>query len=450
MLAHFLENSLENHRAGQVSRILGDALDAADPRRAVTRALRLDGERLEMNGGSVDLRGKRVRVVGAGKAAVAMTRGLLDVLGDRVEGVIIAKHAPDDDPLPDSIRVLTGAHPVPGEESVTATCALAESLSGCTQEDLVIALISGGGSALMTLPQDGIDLPELQLLTRSLLACGASINEMNTLRKHLDSVKGGGLAKLASPARLITLILSDVTGSPLDVIASGPTVPDSTTYQDALAILKKYDLERRVPRSIARLLEKGVHGEIPDTAKPGDPIFERVTNRIIADNSQAAEAALAQAKAEGFNTLLLTTYLQGEASQAGVFLAGVLREVAVSGRPLPRPCCIVAGGETTVTLHGQGKGGRNQELAVGAMSHLAGLPDIALITLATDGEDGPTDAAGAVITGETLEKAREMALSPLLALQSNNTYPFLDHLGALLKPGPTGTNVNDLAFLFAF
>lgn len=452
MLTHFLGNSLGEPRATQVDRILSAALDAADPHKAVVRAFHQKGDRLELDGASFDLSGQQVRVIGAGKAALAMTRGLLDVLGGRViGGTIITKHAQEDgDPLPGSIRVLTGAHPVPGEESVSATRALADAISHCTEDDLVIALISGGGSALMTLPQEGISLPEMQALTRELLACGASINEMNTLRKHLDRVKGGGLARMASPARLITLILSDVTGSPLDVIASGPTVPDPTTYQDALAILHKYGLEQRVPNAITLLLERGARGELPETAKPGNPIFERVTNRIVASNPQAAEAALAQARAEGFHTLLLTTYLQGEASQAGIFLAGVLREVATSGNPFPRPCCIVAGGETTVTLRGQGRGGRNQEMAVGAIAHLAGLPDVALVTLATDGEDGPTDAAGAAVTGETLARARELGLNPQLALQTNDTYPFLDRLGGLLKPGPTGTNVNDLAFLFAF
>jgi hydroxypyruvate reductase len=325
---------------------------------------------------------------------------------------------------------------------------VADLLSQVTERDLVIAVISGGGSALMTLPAPGLALADLQSLTGALLRCGATINEINTLRKHLDQIKGGGLARMAYPATLVTLILSDVVGSPLDVIASGPTVPDPTTFAEAYALLERYGIAASVPPPIIEHLRRGMAGQAEETLKPGDPRFERVQNLIVASNAQAAEAALTAARTEGFNTLLLTTYLQGEAREVGRALAAVARELAATGRPLPGPACVVAGGETTVTLRGQGMGGRNQELALAAVADLAGLPGIALITLATDGGDGPTNAAGAVVTGATLERARQRGLDPLAHLARNDAYPFFDALGDLLRPGPTHTNVNDLVFIF--
>jgi hydroxypyruvate reductase len=282
------------------------------------------------------------------------------------------------------------------------------------------------------------------------LACGATINEINSLRKHLDQVKGGRLAGLVFPARLINLILSDVVGTPLDVIASGPATCDPSTYADAIAVLNKYGIYNRVPASITSVLQAGEQGRLPETLKEGDPRLTGVRNIIVGDNYLAAQAAIQQAQQAGFHSLLLTTYLQGEASQVGKWLSSLLKQVAASGDPLPRPCCLVCGGETTVTLRGHGKGGRNQELALGAVEGLAGLENVALLTLATDGEDGPTDAAGAVVTGATATKACQAGLSTSAFLANNDSYTYFEKLGDLLKPGPTGTNVNDLVFLFAF
>jgi hydroxypyruvate reductase len=333
---------------------------------------------------------------------------------------------------------------------VDSTRGLVEFLQDSQETDLLFCLISGGGSALMTLPVEGVTLEDLQTLTRLLLACGADIGEINTLRKHLDRIKGGGLARLAAPARIVTLILSDVIGSPLEVIASGPTVADSTTFANALSILAKYRIMERVPERILSVLRRGAAGEIAETLKPGDPLLTRVSDQIVASNPQAAEQALAQARQEGFHTLLLTTFLQGEAAQVGTVLASILRQIDASGHPLPRPACIIAGGETTVTLHGKGLGGRNQELALGAAFLLSGLPQVVLVTLGTDGEDGPTNAAGASVTGETLRRARAFGLDPLDSLRENDSYHYFEALGDLVITGPTGTNVNDLAFLFAF
>jgi hydroxypyruvate reductase len=302
----------------------------------------------------------------------------------------------------------------------------------------------------MVSPVEGVSLFDLQTLTTELLRCGASINEMNTLRKHLDQIKGGNLARLAAPAHVISLILSDVVADPLDVIASGPTVPDTTTFDDAKKILKKYQITEKIPPSIYAHISHGVDGFKSENPKPADPIFQNVNNVIIASNQLAARAALDRAKVEGLNTIYLTSYLQGEACQAGRFVAALARQIAKDGNPIPRPACIILGGETTVTLAGDGKGGRNQELALGSVGDLAGLLDIVLVSLATDGGDGPTDAAGAVATGETLRRAQKAGLSAHASLAHNDAYHFFQSLDDLLLIGPTNTNVNDLVFLFAF
>ena len=331
-----------------------------------------------------------------------------------------------------------------------ATRRLAELLSGASASDLVICLISGGGSALLASPAPGLTLGDLQSLTSRLLASGADIGEINSLRKHLETLKGGGLARLAAPATLAALVLSDVVGDSLDVIASGPCVPDRTTFQDAYRVLERYAIADDVPMSILARLRAGMRGELSETPKPGDSLFDNVSNLLVGSNRLAANAATEQARREGLNDMLLTTFLQGEARYTGRALGAIARQIAASGQPLERPACLVAGGETTVSLTGGGLGGRNQELALGAVFDLAGLSDIALVTLATDGGDGPTDAAGAVVTGETLERARQLGLSPEDHLRRNDAYHFFEPLGDLLKTGATQTNVNDLAFIFAF
>jgi hydroxypyruvate reductase len=453
-----------------VTRILAAALGAVDPAAAVQRYLLRDGDMLRAGDQAYDLRAyERVFVVGTGKAGVPMARAAAELLGDRLAGGVVVvkgygdgrienvelKMQPEQpvDPLsiPNSqFSIVEAGHPLPDERGVAGARRIVQLLEQATERDLVLALISGGGSALLTLPAEGIALAELQSLTNILLRCGANINEINTLRKHLDQVKGGGLARLAHPATVITLVLSDVVGNPLDVIGSGPTVPDTSSFADAYAVLERYDMVADTPAPIVERLQRGMAGQIAETLKPGDPRFARVQNMIIGSNLQAAEAALEAAGAAGFNTLLLTTFLQAEAREAGRMLAAIARELADSGHPLPRPACIIAGGETTVTLSGSGRGGRNQELALAAVADMAGLPNLALVALATDGGDGPTDAAGAVVTGSTLDRARALGLDPATYLARNDAYPFFEGLADLLKPGPTATNVNDLAFVFAF
>jgi len=468
--ARFMSRSLRTAPWGQrAARIMASAIRAVEPGAAVAQAMRLEDERLIISEQVYNLnKYRRIYLIGAGKAGAPMAGTAAKILGARLNGSIIivkeghtGSHILHDANYVNTInarapehtgglRILEAGHPLPDERGVTGTQQIEDLLSGTQPDDLVICLISGGGSALLVSPSPGITLDDMQELITSLLASGANINEINALRKHLDRVKGGGLASMAAPAAVATLILSDVIGDPLDVIASGPTVPDPSTYEQAYRILERYDLLDRVPRSITARLEGGQRGEFPETPKPGDPLFERVQNIIIGSNIQAARAAVNQAQKEGLQTLLLTTWLQGEAGQAGRFLAAVGRQINADNQPVARPACIVAGGETTVTIKGDGLGGRNQEMALGAVSDLAGLPDSALITLATDGGDGPTDAAGAVVTGETQHQAHQMGLRPDDFLARNDAYNFFEPLGDLLKPGPTYTNVNDLAFLFTW
>jgi glycerate 2-kinase len=470
-MVHFNPNQFSTHslraslHEARVERILAAALNAVDPAVAVRNHLRREKDCLIAGGHRYDLKDfRQVFVIGFGKASVPMAQAALEILGKTItQGILITKSIHSAFPFPNSqFVILKGSHPVPDQTCMDGAQQIVDLLSTTTEKDLVLCLISGGGSALLTLPGPGIFLDDLQSLTQTLLACGATIDEINCLRKHLSQIKGGQLARLAAPAQVLTMILSDVVGDPLDVIASGPTVPDPTTFSEALAILRKYNLTDQIPTPILDHLKRGANDIIPETPKPGDPIFEQVHNVIVGSNLLAAQAATIQAKNEGFNTHLLTTSLQGEARIAGRMLAGIGKQVITSGEPIPRPACIVAGGETTVTLlspsplvgkgvRGEGdRGGRNQELALAAVTELVDLNGVMLVTLATDGEDGPTDAAGAVVTSETLQRARSLGFDPDDFLARNDSYNFFDPLGDLLKIGSTQTNVNDLTLLFVF
>jgi hydroxypyruvate reductase len=412
-----LTHSLTDPR---VARILSAALEAVEPAAAVRRYL--EANPLP--------EARRVFALGLGKAAIPMSAALHRWM--HLSGALaITKHASGS--VPGSATIMEAGHPVPDGSSLAAGEAALEFASGLNEDDLLVCLISGGGSALVTAPL--IPLEEMGQLTSALLACGARVDEINTIRRHLDRVKGGGIAR-ATKARVFSLILSDVVGSPLEAIASGPTAPDPSTRWDALEIMRKYDLS--IPASVRETLSSS-----PETPKPDDPIFSRVRNVIVGDNTRAAKAALAEAEREGFHTEYLGSHWQGEARDLGVKLAGKLLDVHT------RPFCWVAGGETTVTLMGHGAGGRNQELALAAVAALDGVPDAMLISLATDGEDGPTDAAGAVVTGETLARAKALGLDPAEYLSRNDAYHFFERLDDLIKTGPTRTNVNDLILLFS-
>ena len=434
----------------QVEAVVSAALAAADPIRAVHRALRLEGDELWVCGRRYALsRYQRVFVVGAGKASAAMAAAVEQVLGDRITGGWV--NVKDGYVVPTTfVTIMEAGHPLPDERSLSGSSKIASLVQQATAQDLVLCLISGGGSALMALPVDGITLSDMSSLTRALLGCGATINEMNAVRKHIEQLKGGQLARLASPAAVVALILSDVIGSPLDVIASGPTSPDESTYSDAIAVLRKYGLTASAPRSVVRHLELGSAGQFPDTPKRGDHVLDQVQNCIIASNELAAKAALKKAEELGFHAVLLSTFVEGEAREVARVLAGIVREIDHSGQPLPRPVCLVAGGETTVTIRGDGLGGRNQELALAAVAPLAGLSNVALLSLGTDGTDGPTDAAGALTSGKTAERAAARGLDPFAYLSNNDAYHFFESLGDLIRTGPTNTNVNDLLLVFAW
>jgi hydroxypyruvate reductase len=438
----------------QALELVRAALLAVDPAAAVRRQLGLRGERLLVGGRQVaDLsRVERVLVLGGGKAAVPMAAACEALLGERVsDGLVITKHGHRAGELPGRIRVLEAGHPLPDAAGVQATGRMLALLSGLTDRDLVLCLISGGGSALMTLPAPGVTLEHLERVNHLLLGAGAPIEAVNAVRKHLSQLKGGRLAALASPARVVSLILSDVVGNPLDVIASGPTAPDGSTFAEALSVLERFGLSDRVPGPVLTHLRAGAAGQQHETLKPGDARLERVHNHIVGSNEQAAEAAAARARELGFSALVLSTHVQGEAREVARVYAAILRDLALCGRPLPRPACVVAGGETTVTLRRRdGRGGRNQELALAAALDLQGLQDVALVALATDGTDGPTDAGGALADGTTAARARALGLDLREHLDRNDAYPLLRALGDLLLLGPTGTNVNDLTLLLAF
>ena len=447
--------SLRSYAEGErMTRILAAALDAVDPEKAVLKLVRRDQDHLTFGTIDIDLQAyRRVFIIGAGKASFMMARAVANLVGDKLaKGAVITKAVGLSSFLPGypSVRVLRGGHPLPDPGSLQGTQVIVDLVKILHPDDLVIGLISGGGSTLLAKPVQGVSLEQLQSLNRTLLACGASVDEINTIRKHLDEVKGGRLAGMVYPARMVTLILSDVIGNPLEVVASGPTVADPTTFDDALAVLAKYQVLDNVPRSIVETLKKGQRGELPETLKAGDMRIRQVDNLVVGSNIQASQAAILAAEQAGFHSLLLTTHLKGEARMAGRFLSSILRQVAETGHPLPRPACLVAGGETTVFLRGEGRGGRNQELALGAVEELRGLKHVVLVTLATDGEDGPTDAAGALVTGETAAHAEAMGVNTQAYLDNNDSYSYFKLVGGLLRTGSTGTNVNDLTFLFAF
>jgi glycerate 2-kinase len=444
----------ERKRREQVWDIMSAALAAVDPAQAIRQNVSLEGDSLRIGQRSYDLSGyERIFVAGGGKAGSPMVAAIEEILGQRVTtGLVNVKHGylPPEGADVQRVEIVQAGHPTPDEAGRRGAERMVEMLSSLTEKDLVICLISGGGSALMTLPQPTISLADVQALTGALLRCGATINEINAVRKHISRIKGGQLARLIHPAQVVSLILSDVVGNPLDVIASGPTVPDTTAFTQAYGVLQKYDLLDKVPTSIVEHLAAGVAGKIAETPKEGEAVFATVYNLIVGSNEIAAQAALNRAQELGFNTQLLSTYVEGEAREVAKVLAAIAKEMAQSGQPIPRPACLVVGGETTVTITGEGKGGRNQEMALAAALAIEGWEDVMVVTLATDGTDGPTDAAGGVATGETVAWARELGLDPEEYLANNDSYHFLEALGELIVTGPTNTNVNDLAFVFAF
>ena len=428
--------------------ILRAGLDAADPARLVRRQLRRRA--LVEVAGVVHRPGRgRLVMIAAGKAAPAMARAAEEVLGDRLDEALAIASAPG--PPLRRTRLLLASHPVPDERGLAAAAAvraLAESLG---RDDLLLLLLSGGASALLPAPVAGITLSDKAAVTSLLLRAGAPIHELNAVRKHLSLLKGGGLARAAAPARLVCLALSDVVGDDLSTIASGPTVPDPTTYADAVGILEARAVLGACPAAVRAHLAAGAAGDVPETPKPGDRIFARVTTRIVGSNRLSVEAAAREARRQGLRPLVLTTRLEGEAREAARVLVAMLRECVEAGRPAAPPVCLLAGGETTVTVRGDGRGGRNQELAVAAAVPLAAFPKPALLaSLATDGVDGASEAAGGVVDDESVARAARQGLAPPgHFLAASDSHAFLASLADLIVTGPTGTNVVDLTVLLA-
>lgn len=454
--------------------VMTAALTAVDPAEAVRRYVSRRGTELKVDGRAYDLsRIRRVIIVGGGKAGAPMAASLSDILGESLTGgVLNLKQGHTDEmsnwrvafgsgwdvPAPGAtsassltkLELVEAGHPVPDEVGQAGAEKIWHLVSEAGEDDLIFCLISGGGSALLPLPVEGVTLADLQGLTDALLRCGATINEMNTVRKHCSQLKGGQLARLAQPASLVCLILSDVVGNPLDVIASGPTVADTSTFAGAWAVLERYGLTETAPAAVRNHLRRGVAGEISDTPKVGNPAFEWVQNVLIGDNRQAAEAAIQKARELGLQAELLTTWLEGEAREVGRAAAALAKGLLRDEASLQRPACWVLGGETTVTVRGNGKGGRNQELALAAALALDGWSGAIVAALATDGNDGPTDAAGAYVTGDTVSLGERQGLDVIRSLDDNNSYHYFSALGHLIVTGPTNTNVNDLLFVFGF
>ncbi|KUH33496.1 glycerate kinase [Thermococcus celericrescens] len=421
--------------------LMDAALKAADPYLAVKRNLGIEGNHLVVSGERFPVRGK-IYLLAFGKAACSMARAVVDLLGERVEeGVIITKYGyAENCPRTERLKAIEAGHPVPDENSLLAGKLGLELAEKVGENDILIVLISGGGSALFLLPERGITLEDKIRTNELLLKSGAKIYEINTVRKHISAVKGGKLAKRVR-GTVVSLILSDVVGDPLEAIASGPTVKDPTTFEDAFRILKLYGVWEKLPESVKRHIELGLEGKAEETLKEDLP---NVHNFIVGSNTLACESALAKAEELGYNALLLTTTLEGEAREIALAIGSIVQEIAKYDRPVPKPAVLIAGGEWTVTIEGKaGLGGPNQEFALSVARKIAGLNAVVL-AVDTDGTDGPTDAAGGIVDGKTLGLLGEAGVDIGEVLRRHDAYGALERVGALLKMGPTGTNVNSM------
>lgn len=439
--------SMTENMRRKAGKIFQAAIHSVDPEEAILNHIKVVNGVLTVGERNLPLKDyNRILIVGAGKADAPMAQAVERLLGQHIsDGIIIVK---DGHGLPlTRIRIHEASHPVPDERGMRGTEEVLSMVSNAGEHDLVICLISGGGSALLIAPADGITLKDKQEVTQLLLDCGAAIHEINAVRKHLSRVKGGGLAHLAHPATVVSLILSDVIGDDLDVIASGPTKPDSSTFQQAEKVLQRYEIWNRIPDSVRKHIKKGVKGEIDETPKPGDTSFQKDSWELVGTNLQALKAARQEAERQGYTTLILSGMIEGETSEVANVHTAIAKEVVRSGNPLSPPLCVLSGGETTVTIKGKGKGGRNQEFVLASALAIDGEKHMVVLSGGTDGTDGPTDAAGAIADGDTLARARTKGLDPWDHLQRNDSYPFFEALGDLLMTGPTRTNVMDVRIM---
>jgi hydroxypyruvate reductase len=431
---------------GAAQKIWESALDAARPSECIPRAIRLTDDGFRVGDKAYRVTGRLI-VIGAGKAGAGMAQVIEEIFGSRISaGLVITKHGHK---VPtEYVQVFEAGHPVPDRSGELAVHGMREILHDLSPEDVVLCLISGGGSALLPAPAPGVTLAEKQRVTSDLLLAGATIQELNAVRKHISSIKGGQLMKWTAPAQVVSLIMSDVIGDPIDFIASGPTAPDTTTFADALSIVEKYGVDAAGP--ILDRLRSGARGEIPETPKRGDPMFERVNNHIVANNQLLVDAAAIRARELGFSTLVLSSQVEGEARDVGRFFASIAREIGSTGNPVGPPACILAAGETTVTVRGDGRGGRNQEMALAwAIKMQAWKFPTCFASVATDGTDGPTDAAGGLVDPFTCSRSLAMNYEPRKFLRSNDSYTFLKAVRDQITTGPTQTNLMDLQILLA-
>jgi len=429
--------------------IFRTGLAAVAPGPAIRAHCRRVGDCLHVGAQVYDLeRYEMIRIIGTGKAAAAMAQAMEDLIGDRLaEGLITVKYGHLE--ALRTVRIIEAGHPVPDDNGCQGARRILAMAQKAGPRDLVFCLISGGGSALLPLPGQGLSLADKQAASKVLLACGATIHEINTIRKHLSDIKGGRLAQAVYPAELCTLILSDVVGDDLDIIASGPTVADSGTFSDAMAIVDRYNINHQLPETVVNYLARGVAGAIPESPGQAARCFENARHVIVGSNRQCVDAARREAAARGYNTLILSSLMEGETREVARVHGAMGREILTTGNPASSPACLISGGETTVTLQGKGVGGRNQEFALAAALDIEGAHELVILSGGTDGTDGPTDAAGALADGHTAGRARAAGMDPRYHLEDNNAYPLFAKLGDLLLTGPTNTNVMDLRIVLA-
>lgn len=430
--------------------ILKAAFEAAHAGNAVRRYLHKSRNTLLVGGARYDLRDfDRVFFLGVGKASVAMAAAVAGIVGPELQGGLVVTKYGHGGKLPKSLRLIESAHPVPDSAGAQAGSDVIAFLRELNARDLLIVAVSGGASALLPAPVPPITLEQKGKTTDLLLRAGADIFELNAVRKHLSSLKGGQLVALAYPATVVSLLLSDVIGDPLDVIGSGLTAPDTSTFAEAIDVIRGYGLWERIPASVRARLEGGRAGKFPETPKPSDPLFDTVQNLVVGSSRLALTAAAQQAKTLGYRPLILSSTMQGETREIARAHAEILREARNNGSPIAAPACLLSGGETTVTVKGTGKGGRNQEFALSAAIAIEGLHDVLVASAGTDGTDGPTDAAGARADGGTMSRAKALGYDLRAHLERNDSYTVFDALGDLIKTGPTGTNVMDVHVLLA-
>ena len=438
-----LSNDILKMRKDAV-RIFNKGLEAVEPGLAVKQCCRREGENLFIGNKKYNLSGiKNIFVTGAGKATAPMAAAIEDILGENItSGIINVKYGHT--AYLNYIYLIEAGHPVPDENGMQGADKILNLAEGAKKDDLVICLISGGGSALLVLPAEGVTLKDKQDTIKILLSCGATIHEINTIRKHISKIKGGRLAKAAYPATMVSLILSDVVGDDLDVIASGPSVPDPSTFEECLDIFKKYKITKNIPKTTVSHIRKGASDKVLETPKEGDRAFKNTYNLIIAGNMEAINAARQKAKKMGYKTLVLSSMIEGETRDVAKVHTAIAKEILKTGNPIPPPACILSGGETTVNITGSGLGGRNQEFVLAAAIDIAERKNIVVLSGGTDGGDGPTDAAGAIADNNTFKRAESLSLNPSYYLLNNDSYNFFKKLGDLLITGPTNTNVMDL------